>query len=179
MLSSQDCARVEAIRPQPSLKRFKVSEERGVRSEIEACCMWHRIVLTEDFESESETEQVSTTAPEDESLVFLTKCPPEVEHELFRLISTDEKSIQTMNFDPMPLSVAANFSVFGTKASLPEIKASSKTKPLQHRIKLAIRGSISPLSITESNCYGISCHNCNRVFKTHQALGGHLSRKHR
>mmetsp|Transcript_12440 Transcript_12440/g.23525 ORF Transcript_12440/g.23525 Transcript_12440/m.23525 type:complete len:180 (-) Transcript_12440:100-639(-) len=179
MISSQDFPRVEPIQFASSLKRLKISEDLSTRAEMEACCMWHRIMLVEDFESESEADETPKEAGEAKPLAFLSQYPPEVEHELFRLVSTEEKTTQTNLYDPMPLSAAANFSVFGTKATLPEIKGSSKRPMLQHRIKLSIKGSISSLSRGSEQYFGIPCHNCNRVFKSHQALGGHLSRKHR
>jgi hypothetical protein len=164
--------------PQPN-KRLKASEEFSLPSEIEACCMWHRVLLTEDFDSEEDAQDLAKPPQPGTVLTFLSECPPEVEHELFRLVTSDEKSTQTSMCDPTPLSTAASFIVFGTKASLAEITPSPRKPGLQHRIKLSVKGPISPLSRSTESYFGTRCHICSRVFKSHQALGGHMSRKHR
>jgi hypothetical protein len=161
--------------PQP-IKRPKLSEDFSVQSEIEACCMWHRALMTEDFDSEDDTQHLAKPGT---VLTFLSECPPEVEHELFRLVTSDEKSTQTSMWDPTPLSTAASFIVIGTKASLAEITPSPRLPGLQHRIKLSVKGPISLLSRRTVSSLGTRCHLCSQVFKSHQALGGHMSRRHR
>lgn len=135
---------------------------------IEFCCMGHEAYFTEDFFSDEDDGSFNYPASSDCNVKFMPEPYEDLQIDILKAKYHEEVGVQCENKTPLFLSQLS---------SMPAYSRNSKDKVLiPNLVKFSITHTAKvflPVTLEQ-----FQCKQCAATFKTGQALGGHMSKKH-
>lgn len=137
---------------------------------IEFCCMAHETFFSEDFISDDEDFSLAFSLNFTNNISFMPPFSDEVSKELSNINLKEEAAVQCDTKSPQSLSHLSSLPVFSLDSFDKVLKPSTRIFEISHTPKVFLPDAPLPEAFV--------CKHCKQSFKSGQALGGHISKKH-
>lgn len=144
-----------------------MSEQK--RNYLEFCCMGHESYFTEEFLSDDEDSSFTMNFTSSFDVKFAPNVYDEIEKEMSFGYGNDEKSVQCDKENPCSLGYLSALPAFSVTISDKILIPNEGFYQMKHTPRITMP------CVKEMMFF---CSSCKAGFKSGQALGGHMSRKH-
>ena len=136
---------------------------------IDFCCMGHETYFTEDFLSDEDDQFFTFDLHSQFNISFMPEPYEDLTFEISKNHFHEEVGVQCETKNPALLSKLSSMPAYSRSLKDKVIIPNSVNFHMKHTARVFI-----PIKVEEA----FKCKHCFQAFKSGQALGGHMSRKH-